>query len=331
MSASAAAEMNAPVLKNEPGAKVRVGFIIGPTGVGKSGLALQVAERLGGEIVNADSRLFYSGMDTGTAKPPAEVRRRVPHHLIDLRAPDDPIDVADFLELARQTIAEIASRGRPPIVVGGSGLYLRVLRGGIFGGAPASPAIRAELYAIAREKGTPYLHAQLREIDPDAASRILPNDLRRIVRALEVFRTTRVPISIHQHRHRFADHTYETMTIGLNVEREHLYQAINRRFDEMVAAGLVEEVRALLAADYRIDSPPLCTIGYRQIAAHLRGELSLEEAIALAKRDTRRLAKRQLTWFRADPSIIWIDAQTGGERALAMLRDFFCNDAAGNG
>lgn len=304
-------------------AAIRVGFIVGPTGAGKSALALELAERLGAEIVNADSRQVYRGLDIGTAKPGAGERRRVRHHLVDVRAPDDPLDVAGFLELARAAISDIAARGRAPLVVGGSGFYLRVLRGGIFAGPPASPATRAELAADAAEHGVERLHGRLAEIDPEAARRIGHNDFYRIMRALEVYRLTGEPITAHQERHRFAAREYETVTIGLAADRKRLYETIDRRFDEMVARGLVDEVRALLAAGCDPGRAPLRTVGYRQIAAAVRGEMTMEEAVALAKRDTRRLAKRQLTWFRADPEIIWVDADSGTEQAYELLRAFF--------
>ena len=282
-------------------ARISVGFIVGPTGAGKSALAMEVAERAHCEIVNADSRQFYRGMDLGTAKPSAEDRRRVPHHLIDVRNPDESLDVAEFAQLARAAIDDIAARGRNPLVVGGSGLYLRVIRGGIFRGPPASPQIRDRLAKVAAERGVAHLHQRLREIDPEAANRIGVNDLYRIVRALEVFELTGETISAHQDRHRFADIGYDTLTVGIEVERKKLYQAIDARFDAMVAAGLVEEVRALVEAGYSPEKPPLSTIGYKQIAAYLRGEMTQADAIALAKQESRRLAKRQLTWFRREP------------------------------
>lgn len=302
---------------------IRVGFIVGPTGAGKSALALELAERLDAEIVNADSRQVYRGLDIGTAKPSAEERRRVPHHLIDVRAPDDPLDVAAFVALARAAIADIAARGRAPLVVGGSGLYLRVLRGGIFAGPPAAPELRRELAALAAERGIEYLHARLAEVDPASAARIGHRDLYRVTRALEVYRLTGQPISAHQERHRFAARPYQTLAAGIATERKRLYEAIERRFDEMVARGLVDEVRALLAAGCDPGRPPLRTVGYRQIAAAVRGEMTLGEAIVLAKRDTRRLAKRQLTWFRADPEIVWIDAEPRLEQAFELLSAFF--------
>jgi tRNA dimethylallyltransferase len=307
---------------------IRVAFIVGPTGVGKSATAMALAERLSAEIVNADSRQVYRGMDVGTAKPDAEDRRRVPHHLLDIRAIDEPLDVAEFLKLARAAIAEIASRGRNVIVVGGSGFYLRVLRGGIFAGPAAAPEVRRELGALAAEHGVEYLHARLHEVDAPSAERISHRDLYRIVRALEVFRLTGHPISAHQQSHRFAAREYETLTVGLAMERQRLYESINRRFDEMVAHGLVDEVRALLEAGCDPGREPLRTVGYRQIAAAVRGEMTLAEAIELAKRDTRRLAKRQLTWFRADPEIVWVDAERGLQEAFDLLAAFFTREQA---
>ncbi len=302
---------------------LKVGLIVGPTGIGKTALALEVAQRLGAEIVNADSRQLYRGMDIGTAKPSAAELARVRHHLIDVRSPGEPLDVAQFRSLARAAIAEAAARGRRVLVTGGSGLYLRVLRHGIFAGPGAAPHIRRELMESAHRHGVEYLYDELRRIDPVAAQRLEPRDLYRIVRAIEVFRLTGVAISQHQAQHGFSRREYHSLTVGLRMDRERLYAAIDRRFDAMVAAGLVEEVRALLEGGYTPDAPPLSTIGYRHIAGYLRGETTLEEAIALAKRDTRRLAKRQMTWFRRDPEIVWIDAESGAEQAYILLAEFF--------
>ncbi len=303
--------------------RVKVGFIVGPTGIGKTALALEVAQRLGAEIVNADSRQLYIGMDIGTAKPSAAERARVRHHLIDVRTPGEPLDVAQFRELAQAAIAEVAARGRPVLVTGGSGFYLRVLRYGIFSGPGAAPAIRRELLEAAREHGVEYLYDELRRVDPAAARRLEPRDLYRIVRAIEVFRVTGVAISRHQAGHGFSRPQYHSLTIGLRMERERLYRQIDQRFDAMMAAGLVEEVRALLERGYTPDAPPLSTIGYKHIALYLRGLSSLEQAVALAKRDSRRLAKRQMTWFRRDPEIVWIDADGGAAQAYSLLADFF--------
>ncbi len=304
-------------------ARIAVGFIVGPTGAGKSALAMEVAERANCEIVNADSRQFYRGMDLGTAKPSAEDRARVPHHLIDVRNPDESLDVAEFAQLARAAIENTSARGRNPLVVGGSGLYLRVIRGGIFRGPAASAEIRDRLAKIAEEQGVAHLHQRLREIDPEAANRIGVNDLYRIVRALEVFELTGETISAHQLRHRFADIGYDTLTVGVEVERKKLYQAIDTRFDAMVSAGLVEEVRALVAAGYSPGKPPLSAIGYKQIGEYLRGEMTLADAVALAKQESRRLAKRQLTWFRRESEIVWLDPERGANDALALFERFF--------
>jgi tRNA dimethylallyltransferase len=310
-------------------ARIAVGFIVGPTGSGKSALAMQVAESLGAEIVNADSRQFYRGMDIGTAKPTADDRRRVPHHLIDVRTPGQRLDVAEYSRLARQAIFEIASRGHNPIVVGGSGLYLRVLRGGIFRGPAASEVIRERLAKVAAERGIAFLKERLREVDPEAAARIGTNDLYRIVRALEVYELTGEPITAHQRRHRFTDSGYATLTIGVELERKRLYEAIDTRFDAMVSAGLAPEVRSLIASGYSPETAPLSTIGYKQLAAHIRGEMSLDEAITLAKRDSRRLAKRQMTWFRREPNIVWLDPARDANQALELFQEFFsasCRD-----
>ena len=304
-------------------ARIAVGFIVGPTGAGKSALAMEVAERLNCEIVNADSRQFYRGMDLGTAKPSAEDRARVPHHLIDVRQPDEALDVAEFAQLARDAIEGIAARGRNPLVVGGSGLYLRVIRGGIFPGPPASAEIRDRLAKVAAEQGVAHLHQRLRELDLEAANRIGVNDLYRIVRALEVFELTGETISAHQRRHRFADIGYDTLTVGVEVERPKLYASIDARFDAMVAGGLVAEVRTLIDAGYSPDQPPLSTIGYKQIAAYLRGEIALDDAVAQARQESRRLAKRQLTWFRHEPQIVWLDPERGAQDALALFGKFF--------
>ena len=318
-SEASTAENSAPPCAN----RIKVGFIAGPTGSGKTAIAMAVAERLGAEIVNADSRQLYSGMDIGTAKPSTEERRRVPHHLIDVRTPDQPLDVAEFVAMARAAILDIARRGRRVLVVGGSGFYLRALRGGIFSGPSASPEIRRELEQVAAERGIPFLHDELMKIDPPSASRIQRNDLYRIVRALEVHRITGIPISVHQERHRFAAREFDTLTIALEVPRGQLYEAINARFDAMVGEGFVEEVRHLIASGCGLNRPPLNSIGYSEIGAFVRGEMTLDAAVDLAKRKTRQFAKRQLTWFRNEEEVTWVDAHRGAEQALDLFEQFF--------
>jgi len=305
----------------DPG--LRVGMIVGPTGAGKTAFAVEVAASLGAEIVNADSRQLYRRIDLGTAKPTAADRARVPHHLIDVCDPVAPIDVAEFAAMARSAIAGIAARGRPALVVGGSGLYLRVLRGGIFVGPPAAPEYRAELVAVAAKRGVEELSRQLAEVDPLAARRIGANDLPRLVRALEVYAFSGITISEHQNRHRIAGGGYENLAIGLTLARDCLYERIDRRFEAMIAGGLIDEVRGLLAAGYRADSVALKTIGYREVAQYLSGKLSLPAAIEAAQRESRRLAKRQLTWFRRERDLVWLDPGRGIEKALQLFRDFF--------
>jgi tRNA dimethylallyltransferase len=301
----------------------RAGFIVGPTGSGKSALALDLACALDAEIVNADSRLFYRGLDIGTAKPTAAERARVRHHLIDIREPDYPVDVAAFLVSARAAFAEISSRGKRVLVVGGSGLYLRVLRRGICPAPPASRRYRDHLRALADRHGIDRLHGELAKIDPVAAARISPADFMRIARALEVFHLTGTPLSTHHARDAKRVAPGRQIVLGLAVERAQLYETLDRRFDAMIAAGLIDEVRGLLAKGYRPDRAPLATIGYRQIAGYLDGRITLDEAIALARRETRRLAKRQLTWFRGEDDIVWLRAADAGPNARAMLCDFF--------
>jgi tRNA dimethylallyltransferase len=312
MSIAIAAEALNSALKN-------VAFIVGPTGSGKSALAIEVADALGAEIVNADSRQVYRAMDIGTAKPTPAERARVPHHLIDVRSPADPIDAAEFAALATDAIAGIVARGGIPIVVGGSGLYLRAIRGGIFRGPKASPEIRARLHRQARESGTAEIHRRLAQIDPRAAARINLNDEYRIVRALEVFELTGVPISHHHETHAFGDRPFNAVMMAIDSDRERLYENIDRRFDAMIAAGLVAEVRALLDAGYNAERQPMASIGYREIAAYLKGSITLEEAIDRAKRETRRLAKRQLTWFRAEPEVIALDREFPSRHALEII------------
>ena len=301
----------------------RIGLIVGPTGAGKTAFAVALAVRLGAEIINADSRQLYRGMDIGTAKLDASVRARVRHHLIDVRDPAEPLDVAEFAVLARAAIEEIAGRGRPVLVVGGSGLYLRVLRGGICAGPPAAPEYRAELSAFAAEHGMAALHARLAAVDAAAARRISLHDLPRIIRALEVFALSGTPLSEYHRHHRLTGGGYENLTLALTVGRERLYRRIDRRFDAMIEAGLVAEVRALLAAGVLPAGVLGQTIGYREIAQYLKGATDLPTAIALAKRESRRLAKRQMTWFRREPDLVWLDPDRGIEEALARFREFF--------
>jgi tRNA dimethylallyltransferase len=297
-------------------------IIAGPTAVGKSEVALALAAAMAAEIINADSQQVYRYMDIGTGKPSAAERERVPHHLIDIINPDEEFNAAIFRQLSLAAIADIGRRGKRVIVCGGTGLYLKALTKGLFTGPAQDPSLRAALNAEADRSGLAALYQRLEGVDPGAPSRIHPNDRQRIVRALEVFALTGKPISEWQKKHAFGDSDFETLVIGLQRERDQLYSAINARCERMISAGLIDEVRQLMDRGYGLDLKPLQSIGYRHMGLVLRGELACDEAIELMKRDTRQLAKRQLTWFRGDPEIRWFHPDQKNE-LLAAAETFF--------
>ncbi len=282
---------------------MRIVLIVGPTASGKSALALRLAEAAGAEIVSADSQQVYRGMDIGTGKVGTEERARVPHHLIDVVTPAETMTAARFAELADAAVADAAARGRPIVVAGGTGLYVRALMYGLFAGPGADAELRARLEA----EGAPALHARLAAVDPEAAARILPGDLRRLVRALEVHALTRTPISALQRHHdvRRAPPRHHARWVGLAPPRAELVRHIDARAAAMVAAGLVGEVCALVAAGYGLDLRAFDAIGYREVRAQLRGQLLAEELVPRIQAATRRYARRQLTWFRSEPAITW--------------------------
>ncbi|CEP68666.1 tRNA delta(2)-isopentenylpyrophosphate transferase [Moorella glycerini] len=297
-------------------AKEPLAAIVGPTATGKSAIALQVAARLKAEIISADSAQVYRGMDIGTAKlTPAERVGPdgvpVPHHLIDIVNPDEPFSVADFQRLARETVTSILQRGRLPLLVGGTGLYYQaVVDPYLFTPMPGDKKIRQHLEEQARSRGNEYLYEQLKRVDPEAARRIHLHDRRRLVRALEVYIMTGKPISAALEWRRRQETPYHLAAVALTMPRPQLYRRIENRIDAMIAKGLVEEVRGLLARyDYRL--PALQAVGYKEIGAYVRGEMELEEAVALLKRNTRRLAKRQLTWFKRDTRLRWWEVEPG--------------------
>jgi len=289
-------------------ARQRLWFLIGPTASGKTTVAIEVAERTGAEILSLDSMSLYRGMDIGTAKPTADERARVPHHLIDLAEPHEAFSTGRYLEEADRAIDDVIRRGAKPLFVGGTALYLKGLTEGFFDGPPADWGLRNRLIAEAASAGAPALHEHLRAVDPGAAARIHPNDLRRIVRALEVHETTGRRISELQTQFGSPSARHDCALAGIRRDRAELYERINRRVDAMFSAGLVEEVRALLRSPKGISHAASQFVGYREVIAHLRGECTLEEAREKIRTRTRQFAKRQFTWFRKFPSIRWVDA-----------------------
>ncbi len=279
----------------------RLVVIVGPTGAGKTQLSLDLADRIGGEIVSADSQQVYTGMDIGTGKATAEERARIAHHGLDVVMPDEDMTAARFVELADRAIEDATRRDRPVIICGGTGLYVRALLLGLFEGPPASAELRAELTAIADRDGTAALHAELVRVDPASAAKIEPNDRKRMIRALEVFRLTGEPMSAHQarHDHRSLPLRYAARMIGLAPEREELYRRIDRRVDAMIEAGFEAEVVALRARGY---APPLRSqqaIGYAELHEMIAGALDRARALELIKRNSRHYARRQLSWYRS--------------------------------
>jgi tRNA dimethylallyltransferase len=301
----------------------RILVIAGPTASGKSALALELARRLDGEIVNADSLQVYRGMDIGTAKPTPEQRAEIPHHLIDVADPDQPFSAADFADAADAAIRDIDSRGKRAIVVGGTGLYIRALLKGLVDSPGDAGAIRQELRAEAEERGNQALLEELHRVDPELAGRIHPNNLVRIIRALEVFRLTGIPLSRYQQEHGFSSQRYRSLQIGIRVERQLLYSRIDQRVNRMLEQGLQQEVQQLLNAGYSPEAKAMRAIGYKEMAACLAGECSLDEAIRLIKRDTRHYAKRQLTWFNADADILWLEYPAEFDTILKHAIEFF--------
>jgi len=282
--------------------------IVGPTAVGKTEIAIQVAEKLGAEaeIVSADSRLFYKGMDIGTAKPTWEERQRIPHHLIDVAEPNEIWSLAVYQRAAKVVIADIHRRGHLPILVGGTGQYVRaVIEGWDIPPQPPDETLRKALESWAQEIGPEGLHQRLRLLDARAASKIDPRNVRRTIRALEVIFRTGKRFSEQRRR---VEVCYSLLIIGLRRPRPELYQRIDARIEQMLAQGFVEEVRSLLEQGYSPDLPPLSAIGYREIIEYLSGKITLEEAVVLMKRRTRDFVRRQAAWFRQDdPEIHWLD------------------------
>lgn len=285
--------------------KPKIIFIAGPTASGKSALSIRLAKRLNAEIISMDSMQLYKGLDIVSSKPSLAMQRRIPHHLIDIVSPDEEFDVNSYRKLALKKIREIHKKGKIPIFCGGTGLYMSIVVNGIFEDIKKDEGLRQELYALAKRKGNIFLHNKLKSIDEAAAVRIHPNDLRRVVRALEVYKISGRPISELWNKRKGLGGKYDIRAFCLNKDRKSLYKDIDSRVEKMFARGLVKEVRGLLSN--HLSQTCLQAIGIKEVKGCLDGSYGLEHARDLLKKNTRNYAKRQLTWFRKDKRIYWID------------------------
>jgi len=302
--------------------KIPLIIILGPTAVGKSELAIELAQELGFEIVNADSMQIYHGMDIGSAKPSLKERSLVTHHLIDIKNPDEEFSAAQFKEEARNSIVSLAQEGKRALVVGGTGFYIRALTKGLFPAPGADMKLRREFKKKEKSQGKWYLYKELEKADPEAALRIHPNDTFRIIRALEVFYLTGKPISQQQKKHQFKHSYFNLLKIGIMRDRKEIYTRIEQRVDKMINDGLVDEVKHLLKRGYSPTIKPFQSLGYKQILSYLQGDVSLDEAVKLIKRNTKRYGKRQLTWFRKDSEIRWFILPTQSIKIVEAIKKF---------
>lgn len=282
--------------------------IVGPTAAGKSALALHLAERLNGEVVNYDSVQVYRGFDIGTGKLLPRERRGIPHHLVDCLDPADDFTAGDFRREALTALGEIRNRSKLPILVGGTGLYLRALLLGLFEGPPRSEDLRTRLRHLAERRGRGFVHRLLKRLDPATAGRIDPQDLQKVIRAVEVCLLARQALSSLHARGREPLQGFRCVKIGLNPDRSELYARIDRRVEQMFASGLREEVRCILARPDSQRMKALGALGYRQVVAALRGEITWQDAVRETQTATRQYAKRQMTWFRREPEVTWFPA-----------------------
>lgn len=300
--------------------------ICGPTGIGKTSFAIQLARSFQGEIIGADSMQIYRHMDIGTAKPTAAERSMVAHHMVDIVDPDEPFDAEAYAKRSLSIVMALQARQLVPFVVGGTGLYIKALIYGLFGAWPGNQGIRIRLRKEVEKEGAEALFQRLKQVDPVSARKVHVNDTYRVIRALEVYETAGIPISEYQQRHRFQERRLTTLKLGLHMERDRLYDRIDQRVDMMVRAGLLDEVRGLRESGYSGVLKSMQSIGYRHMCDFLDGHLDWPEAIRTLKRDTRRYAKRQMTWFKADREIVWIDPLVSGE-VENRIREFLSDQS----
>ena len=305
--------------------KPKLLVVLGPTAVGKSAVGIDIAKRLGGEIINADSLQVYKYFNIGTAKPTREELSEATHHLIDIVDPAEDFNAGIFRTRANSIISTLHSEGENIILVGGTYLYVKVLLSGLIEGLPASPEIRENIKKLRSTFGLPYVYERLRSLDPEAASKIHPNDYVRTERALEVNYLTGQKMSELQSEHSFQDQHYDYLKIGIHLDREALRDRIDQRVDLMINKGLVSEVEQLRARGYESELKPMQSIGYKEINQYLDGDISLEEAVELIKRDTKRFAKRQMTWLRKDNEIKWLELDEDYDQMIELAEGFLKN------
>ncbi len=304
--------------------KPKLLVVLGPTAVGKSALGIDIAKRLGGEIINADSLQVYRYLDIGTAKPSLELSE-INHHLVNIVNPDQEFNAGIFRAKASSIINNLYNQRKNIIVVGGTYLYVKVLLSGLIEGLPASEEIRENIKKLRLAFGLPYVYERLRVLDPEAASKIHPNDYVRTERALEVNYLTGQKISELQSKHSFQDQQFDYIKIGIHLDREVLRERIDERVDTMIQSGLIEEVKGLRDMGYTSEQKPMQSIGYKEINQFLDGDIGLDEAVELIKRDTKRFAKRQMTWLRKDSEINWYELDKDRELILDLAQKFFEN------
>ncbi len=302
--------------------QTRLIAIVGPTASGKSQVAMEIASKINAEIISADSMQVYRYMDIGTGKASPEDRVRISHHLIDIIFPDEAFSAANYKERARGIIDELRKAGKNILIVGGTGLYIKALSRGLFPSPEADQSLRQELREKANCLGRTFLWQELRKVDPASSLRLHPNDTLRIIRALEVYLQTGIPLSHWHNEHAFRNRTYEVLKVGLMREREDIYRRIENRVDHMVMMGFEEEVKSLLNMGYDRHLKSMRGLGYKRMVEYVCGERGFEEAIHLIKQETKAYAKRQLTWFRNDPEVRWVHYPQGNERIMKIVERF---------